>query len=128
VTSRHEPPRVVLCEDDPVLRRWVLRLAEDVDVTIVATTDQWARALEEIVEHEADAVVIDLATVGRVGVRLIHALRRLAPNCEVMVISPLRTIDLAVTEAGASVVTGPSDLRPIAAGLAGLRNAKHPVV
>jgi DNA-binding response OmpR family regulator len=126
--SRHEPPRVVLCEDDPVLRRWVMRLAEDVDVSIVAMTDHWARALEEIVDHEADAVIVDLATVGRVGVRLVRALRRLAPNCEVMVISPLRTVDLAVVEAGATVVTGPSDLRPIATGLAGLRGAAHPAV
>lgn len=119
--SRHEPPRVVLCEDDPVLRRWVTRLAQDVDVTVVAATDHWARALEEIVEHEADAVIVDLATVGRVGVRLVRALRRLAPDCAVMVISPLRTLDLRAAEAGASIVTGPSDLRPIATGLAELR-------
>jgi DNA-binding NtrC family response regulator len=126
VTSRHEPPRVVLCEDDPVLRRWVARLAEDAGVEVVATTEHWARALEQIVEHEADAVVIDLATVGRVGVRLVRALRRLAPNCDVLVISPLRTIDLAVEEAGAAAVASPSDLRPLAAALLHLRNEPHP--
>ncbi len=125
--TRHAAPRLVLCEDDPVLRRWVARLAEKAGVEVVAQVEQWAHALEQVVEHEADVVVIDLATVGRVGVRLVRALRRLAPQCEVLVISPLHTVGVSVLEAGASVVTGPTDLRPFAVAFARLVGQTQPV-
>lgn len=109
----HHPPRLVLCEDDPVMLRWLARLAGDAGVEVMASTSRWATALELIVEHEADAIVIDLATVGRVGVRLIAAVHRLAPECRILLLSPLRTIDAAAVEAGADVIADPSDLRPL---------------
>lgn len=109
----HDPPRLVLCEDDPVLLRWLDRLAADAGVEVVAVTSRWASALEQIVEHEADAVLLDIATVGRVGVRLIAAVHRLAPACRILLLSPFRTIDVAAVEAGADVIADPSDLRPL---------------
>ena len=115
--SPHDPPRLVLCEDDPILRGWLTRLAADTEVAVVGATARWAEALELVVQHHADAVVVDLATVGRVGVRLIRALRRLAPECTVMVVSPFRAIDAVVLEAGAEVVVPPTDLRSLAAAL-----------
>lgn len=110
-------PRLVLCEDDPVMQRWCLRLAADAGVEVVGSTSRWAQALELVVEVEADALLVDLATVGRVGLRLIRAVRRLAPACEVLVLSPFRRLDDATLAAGAGVVADPSDPRPIAVAL-----------
>jgi DNA-binding NarL/FixJ family response regulator len=119
----HTSPRLVLCEDDPVMQRWCMRLADDAGVELVGTTSRWADALELVVESEADAILIDIATVGRLGIRLIRALRRLAPSCEVLVLSPFRSIDLAALEAGASAIADPSDPRPVAVALRRLAEA-----
>lgn len=109
----HHPPRLVLCEDDPLLLRWLDRLAGDAGVEVVAVTGRWAAALEHIVQHEADGVLIDIATVGRVGLRVVAAVHRLAPECRILLLSPFRTIDVAAVEAGADVIADPSDLRPL---------------
>lgn len=115
--SPHDPPRLVLCEDDPILRGWLTRLAADTQVEVVGVTARWADALELVVQHRADAIVVDLATVGRVGVRLVRALRRLAPECAVLVVSPFRAIEQVIRDAGAQVVALPTDLRPLATAL-----------
>jgi DNA-binding response OmpR family regulator len=120
VSEVREQARIVLCEDDPVLRQWVARRAASAGVEVVGVTDHWPTAMELVVEHEVHALVVDIATVGRVGLRLVPAMRQLAPWCEVMVITPLDSVDLAALEAGASVVCGPSDLRPLAAALVAL--------
>jgi DNA-binding response OmpR family regulator len=120
-------PRLVLCEDDPVMQRWCLRLAADAGVEVLGVTSRWADALEMVVEHEADALLVDIATVGRLGVRLIRAVRRLAPTCEVLVLSPFRSIDLAAAEAGASTIADPSDPRPFAVALRRLASGPAPV-
>jgi DNA-binding NarL/FixJ family response regulator len=96
-----------------VLLRWLDRLASDAGVEVVAVTSRWAAALEQLIQHEADAVLLDIATVGRVGVRLVAAVRRLAPECRILLLSPFRTIDVAAIEAGAHVIADPSDLRPV---------------
>jgi DNA-binding NarL/FixJ family response regulator len=119
----HSPPRLVLCEDDAVMQRWCLRLAADAGVEVVGATSRWAEALELVVDHEADAVLIDIATVGRLGIRLIRAVRRLAPGCEILVLSPFRGVDLAAIEAGAGAIADPSDPRPVAAALKRLAGA-----
>lgn len=121
----HDPPRLVLCEDDPIIRGWLLRLAADTDVEVVAATARWAEALELVVQHEADAVVVDLATVGRVGLRLVRALRRLAPECAVFVLSPFKAIEPLIRDSGAAAVAPPTDLRPLAVALRGL---ERPIV
>ena len=118
--SPHEPPRLIICEDDPILRGWLTRLARDAGVEVAGVTARWAEALELVVQHRADAIVVDIATVGRVGLRLVWALRRLAPECAVLVISPFRAIEVGAREAGAVVVTSPTDLRPVAEALRAL--------
>jgi DNA-binding NarL/FixJ family response regulator len=123
----HTAPRMVLCEDDPVMQRWCMRLAADAGVEVVGMTSRWADALELVVEREADVALIDIATVGRLGIRLIRAVRRLAPSCEVVVLSPFRSLDLVALEAGATVVADPSDPRPVAVALKRLAAAATPV-
>jgi DNA-binding NarL/FixJ family response regulator len=123
----HLVPRLVLCEDDPVMQRWCLRLATDAGVEVVGTTSRWAQALELVVDQEADALLVDIATVGRLGVRLIRAVRRLAPACEVFVLSPFRSIDAAALEAGATAIADPSDPRPVATALKRLGAGATPV-
>ena len=118
---RNDPPRLVVCEDDEVLARWIHQLAADANVEVVATTDSWSVALQHVVDADADAIVVDLASVGRLGMRLVRALGRLVPECRVLVISPFRVTDVGALEAGAAAVAGPTDLRPIATALRGLR-------
>lgn len=122
-----EQARVVLCEDDPVLRDWVLREARSIGIEVVCTTSSWPESLGAVVDRDAHAFIVDLATVGRVGLRLLRAVRELVPTCQVMVITPLHAVDLSALDAGAAVVVGPDDLRELAAAMRRLQaEVPHP--
>lgn len=84
---------------------------------VSATVGRWPEVLAAVVDVDAQAAVIDLAMAGRAGVRLVTALRALAPRCHVVVLSELRAIDLPALEAGATLVVDPADLRPLTAAL-----------
>jgi DNA-binding response OmpR family regulator len=68
-------------------------------------------------EATVPCTVIDLALTGSLGVRIVSVLRAAAPGCEIIAISPLENVDLAVLEAGAIEVVHPDDLRPLTAAL-----------
>jgi DNA-binding NarL/FixJ family response regulator len=91
---------------------------------VVGKVRHWSEAVERVADLSVDVVVVDLALAGSVGVRLVTVLRSAAPSCEVIVVSPLRDIDLASLEAGAAEVVHPTDLRPLATALRGIAAAR----
>lgn len=107
VLGRHDAPAVTALTHAVV--------AAGYEVTSVV--GRWPELLATVVESDADAVVLDLAMAGRSGLRLIAAVRALAPRCRIVVISELRAIDLASIEAGAAAVVDPADLRALTAAL-----------
>jgi DNA-binding response OmpR family regulator len=120
--------RLVICEDDADLRRRILLLAESSGLEVVAVTDRWSDAMSLVVENEAQGVVVDVATVGQVGLRLLQALRRLAPSCRILLVSDLPDLAEAAQAAGADVVVSPSDLRPLASAFEQLRTEPQSAV
>ena len=72
---------------------------------------RWTEVLERVVEQVVEIVLLDLAMTGAPGIRLIGMVQAVAPNVAIVVLSEFEVIDLAVLEAGASLVLKSSDLR-----------------
>jgi ActR/RegA family two-component response regulator len=122
---RDEPLRCVLLADPRVrpLRDLEAAIARS-GAELVGTAETWPALLAQVVHRRADAAVLDLALAGSAGVRLIAAVRVLVPDCEVLLLSELRGIDLPAIEAGAHRIVDPSDLRPLTAALVGLAGGR----
>jgi DNA-binding NarL/FixJ family response regulator len=116
VASDRVPPRAcVLLWDEAASP--IIRAIEAGGGEVVARAARWAELLVVALEHDAEVVVLDLAMSGRAGVRLISALRELAPDARIIVVSELRAIDVASIEAGADAVVAADDLRPLSAAV-----------
>ena len=98
------PIRVLLVEDNQVFREaleLLLELREDIDV--VASVGAGHDALPAVREHVPDVVVMDYRLPGIDGVQATRAIRDVAPNIAVVVLTAsanLREMD-ALREAGA---------------------------
>jgi DNA-binding NarL/FixJ family response regulator len=113
----HLPTALLLCGDATVPCAVVERTARDAGFEVVGTVRHWTEAVERAADLAVDVVIVDLALTGSVGVRVIPVLRSAAPSCDVIALSPLKEIDLALLEAGAAEVVQATDLRPLAAAL-----------
>jgi DNA-binding NtrC family response regulator len=113
----HPPTALLLCGDATVPCAVLERTVGDAGFEVVSSVRHWAEAVERVADLAVDVVIVDLAQTGSVGVRVIPVLRSAAPSCQVIAVSPLKEIDLAVLEAGAAEVVQPTDLRPLTAAL-----------
>jgi DNA-binding response OmpR family regulator len=111
------PTALLLCGDATVPCAVLERTVAAAGFEVVGTVRHWTEAVERVVDLTVDVVIVDLALTGSVGVRVIPVLRSAAPSCEVIALSPLKEIDLAVFDAGAVEVVQPTDLRPLVAAL-----------
>lgn len=107
------PSALLLCGDGTVSRAALERAVADAGFEVAAVVSRWMAAVEWAVQFPVDAVVVDLALAGKLGVRLVATLRAAAPTTPVIVVTPLSAIDLVSIEAGAVEVVDPSDLRPL---------------
>jgi DNA-binding NarL/FixJ family response regulator len=121
---QQQPTVLLLCAEATVPCAVLERTAADAGFEVVGKVRHWSEAVERVADLSVDVVVVDLALAGSVGVRLVTVLRSAAPSCEVIVVSPLRDIDLASLEAGAAEVVHPTDLRPLATALRGIAAAR----
>lgn len=88
--SPQEPIRVVVCDDQPEVRRALSRHFErDGRVTVVAQADDGERVLDVIVAAQPAVVVLDLAMPKMDGLRAIREIRAISPETKIVVLSSM---------------------------------------
>lgn len=103
------PPTASVCVDDP--RVPVLRsLFDRTGFVVVGEACRGIEAVRLVAEEYPDVVIIDLAYVGDLGMRIFPVLAAVAPECVVIALSPMDTLDLTPLEAGAHTVVPERDL------------------
>jgi DNA-binding response OmpR family regulator len=120
----YAPTALLLCADATLPCAVLGRLVGDAGFEVVAAVRHWSDAVERAAHLGVDVVIVDLALTGTIGVRVIAVLRSAAPTSQIIALSPLRDVDLAVYEAGAVEVVHPTDLRPLSAALGRIAAAR----
>ena len=86
-----EPLRVVLAEDNYLVREGTRRLLEDTgDIEIIATAGDAPQLLRLVDQHQPDVVVTDIRMPpghSTEGIQAAHAIRRTSPHIGVVVLS-----------------------------------------
>jgi DNA-binding NarL/FixJ family response regulator len=99
-----EPIRLLLVEDNEVFREALeLLLALRSDIEVVASVSDGTAAVDAVVEHKPDVVLMDYRLPGIDGVQATRAVREAAPDVAVVCLTAsanLREVD-ALFEAGA---------------------------
>jgi DNA-binding NarL/FixJ family response regulator len=99
-----EPIRLLLVEDNEVFREALeLLLALRSDIEVVASVSDGAAAVDAVVEHRPDVVLMDYRLPGIDGVQATRAVRGAMPDVAVVCLTAsanLREVD-ALYEAGA---------------------------
>jgi DNA-binding NarL/FixJ family response regulator len=99
-----EPIRLLLVEDNEVFREALeLLLALRSDIRVVASVSDGAAAVDAVVEHQPDVVLMDYRLPGIDGVQATRAVKQAAPDVAVVCLTAsanLREVD-ALFEAGA---------------------------
>ncbi len=68
--------RLLICEDDPRVRQTLSRVAgSQADLEVVAAVDRGEDAIDAVLEHGADVIVIDVHLPGIDGIEAIRRLR-----------------------------------------------------
>jgi CheY-like chemotaxis protein len=96
--------RVLICEDDTLLRQVVRSVTETSGHEVVAETDQANAAIDYIGRHHPDIVIVDLSLVSGSGLTVVKEARTLAPEARVVVFSAFVGDPSALVAAGASAV------------------------
>lgn len=96
--------RVLICEDDSVLRQVVRSVAETSGHEVVAETDSAGTAVEFIVRYNPDVVIVDMALTSGSGLTVVKECRELAPQARVIVFSAFVTDSAPLRAAGATAV------------------------
>jgi DNA-binding response OmpR family regulator len=122
--SPQPPTALLLCGEATVPCAVLERTVSDAGFEVVAKVHHWSEAVERVADLGVDVAIVDLALTGTVGVRVVSVLRSAAPTSEVIVLSPLRDVDLASLDAGATEVVYPTDLRPLTAALQRIATAR----
>ncbi|MEJ7845958.1 MAG: response regulator, partial [Acidimicrobiales bacterium] len=110
--------RVVVCDDDPVLRSVAATLAEQAGHEVLAETDSGGDAIAMVERFGAELLVLDLALPGISGYDVLVELRRRELDCDVVVFTAFDTDTDAVIAAGARAVVMKPDLAALDAALA----------
>lgn len=103
--------RGLICHDDVAMQRAVGVLFERVGLEVQAVADYARDAVALAEQHQPDAVVMDLAVTGELGIRAVTAFVEAAPECAVLVLSPFARLDHPARKAGARCLVDPGDLR-----------------
>jgi CheY-like chemotaxis protein len=96
--------RVLICEDDSMLRQVIRSVAETSGHEVVSETDHAVAAIEYIGRHHPDIVIVDLALVSGSGLSVVQEARTLAPEARVVVFSAFVGDSSSLLAAGATAV------------------------
>ncbi|HET8712381.1 MAG TPA: response regulator transcription factor [Gemmatimonadales bacterium] len=81
------PVRLVLADDHLVLRQALRALLERRGLHIVAEAADGRSAIDEVVRHAPDVVVLDVAMPVLNGVDAAREITKIAPNCSIILLS-----------------------------------------
>jgi CheY-like chemotaxis protein len=96
--------RILICEDDSVLRQVVRSVAETSGHEVVAETDSGTTAVEFIGRYHPDIVIVDMALTSGSGLSVVKECRAIAPSARVIVFSAFVTDPAPLRAAGATAV------------------------
>jgi DNA-binding response OmpR family regulator len=68
-------PTAVICDDDPLTRKTVRAIVERAGYTVLAGVDTAIDALNLVLEHHPDVLVLDLVLPGLAGEEIIETIR-----------------------------------------------------
>jgi two-component system, NtrC family, sensor kinase len=106
---------VLVVEDEPPMLEWLTRTLI-AGGHVVVGVDSGAEALRQFRAHEPDIVITDVRMPGMDGVEVLRAIRRSAPDCEVIVLTAYANLDTTVEclRAGAfDLLQKPADPREV---------------
>lgn len=101
----------VVCDDRPDSLVPVVRLLVATGFDVAAVTASFTAVPALVLEHTACVAVVALPLTGMSGLLAVRALRLAVPSCEVVLLSPTGTLELAALEAGARALVPEDDLR-----------------
>jgi CheY-like chemotaxis protein len=96
--------RVLICEDDPVVRQVVRAVAETSGHEVVAETDRAVTAIDYIGRYHPDIVIVDLSLAAGSGLSVVTEAAALAPSARVVVFSAFVADAASLLAAGATAV------------------------
>lgn len=96
--------RVLICEDDSVLRQVVRSVVETSGHEVIAETDSALTAIDFIGRYHPDIVIVDMALTSGTGLSIVKESRTLAPQARVVVFSAFVTDSTSLLAAGATAV------------------------
>ena len=111
VNGVHETMAAVVCDDRPVLRDAVVRLLMACGFEVPAVTAVFADVMSLALDHQACLIVVALPLTGMSGLGAVRALSSAVPDCEIVLLSPSASLELAALEAGARALVPEDDLR-----------------
>jgi two-component system response regulator AlgR len=109
--------RVVICDDDPVLREIVETLAKVRGYEVIAHAENAIEAIDAAKAGAADVVILDIALPGMSGVEAIPHIHEARPGCKVMILTAFDSEREAAVAAGAVEVFNKTELLALDAAL-----------
>lgn len=103
--------RALVYEDDAATRRAVGVIADRCGFDVVGEVESAADAVLAAELSRPDAIVVDLALTGVLGLGILRTLQVAAPECAIVVLSSFETMRRPALQAGAYEFVGNSDLR-----------------
>ena len=96
--------RIVLAEDQALIREGLVRVLAELDVVLVKTVDNGADAVRAALDEHADVVLMDVDMPVMDGIAAVRELQRERPSIKVLMLSAAdsETTILSAIEAGAS--------------------------
>jgi CheY-like chemotaxis protein len=99
----------VVCDDDPVIRNVVGTVLESYGFEVTAAVGLATDAVRVAELTSPRVVVIDVALMGMSGIEAIPAIKRAAPDCDVVVYSAFDNVREEAMAAGATAVVDKAD-------------------
>ncbi len=92
---RSGAPRLLIVDDEPSIHQIVGRFAEDAGFDVVPCSGG-PEAMAYLQNHHVDLAAVDLRMPGPDGLQVLRAIRQADPDCQVLLMSGVATIDIAV--------------------------------
>ena len=110
----------LVCDGDDSSRERLVETAIGAGFGQVTQTRRGIEAVEHAAATQPSVAIVDLASTGHLGLRVIGAIRSVAPSCLVVLITPFPDLVEPAVAAGAHAVIEQHDLRPLHALLSDL--------
>lgn len=86
------------------MRAVLKHMLDDCGVALLGEADTAVRAIDLVDRVKPDVVIVDVAMPGMSGLEAVPVLRRVAPECQVIICSAFEVSQHAADEAGAAAV------------------------